>query len=156
MINKKTGKKWDLDDFAITTASGTLPKEPVPFDETQAAFKTLNFTDEEQLMIYKTTQAVLLLGNVEFNYVADGSFVETGGKTASQPKEPEMLQDVCELLEIRYDDFQLLICVQFFMGKMQNVPSMIILMGNRNAILKEIYNRMFNWLVQKLNRNLLS
>jgi myosin heavy subunit len=29
-------------------------------------------------------------------------------------------------------------------------------MGIRNSILKEIYNRMFNWLVQKLNRNLLS
>jgi hypothetical protein len=29
-------------------------------------------------MIYKTTQAVLLLGNVEFDYKEDGSFVEDG------------------------------------------------------------------------------
>jgi hypothetical protein len=42
MINSKTGKKWVLDDFLICANSGTLPNEPVPFDETQAAFKVIN------------------------------------------------------------------------------------------------------------------
>ena len=115
------------------------------YHETLDAFKVTGFSDLEIMAIWKTVAAVLLLGNLNFK--------ETG--EAAQVEDKALFGNICSLLDVSPEALEIsfTVNVRNIQGQELRKPlRMAEAFTYRNAFTKELYNRLFNWLVKKLNK----
>jgi myosin heavy subunit len=124
------------------------------FDDTNNSFNRLNFEKEEQDAVYKMLALVLNLGNVEI----DASTWVDGDRPCSL-KDGPYLEKVLKYLEVDKEAF-----ISGIVSKRVITPDQKTLFsprtpaqaeGIKDAVAKDLFNNVFNWIVRKLNNNLL-
>ena len=119
------------------------------FKETEEAFKITGFSEVEVMAIFKIVASCLLLGNVTFKEVG-------GDKTIVEDK-GGLFTSACELLEINCDVLESALThnVRMIQGNFLKSPLKIYdSYIYKNSFTKELYSRLFNWIVKKLNNML--
>lgn len=122
----------------------------------QKAFKetleslTLFFRDDEIMMIWRILASCLLLGNIEF--IEDNAF--SNNKINLNPESNLTLTNVCKMLGLNKSAFEE--CMTMVTRKIgdQVIKSPLKLyecIQIKNSIAKELYSRMFNYIVKRLN-----
>ena len=123
------------------------------YDDVIKSFRDLDFTPEQIDGIWRILAAVLYMGN----FKVDESNYEEGSKGCKIIRD-EAWNNVVELLEIDEDLFE-----EALTHKKLKVNTMITksplspshTKNNIDSISRDFYNKMFNWIVIKLNKTLL-
>tara|TARA_R110002050_G_scaffold283121_2_gene431354 strand:- start:307 stop:1179 length:873 start_codon:yes stop_codon:yes gene_type:complete len=109
----------------------------------------LGFSQEEQDWIFRTTTAVLLLGNIEFKPNAKGD---------SQIVNPQTISTVAKLLDVNEKEFTESIISRWFVIKGQDPTNIPFkpeeAVAAADATAKAIYGRMFDFIVERVNKSM--
>lgn len=111
----------------------------------QSAMRTLNFTPEEMGSIWRIVAAVLHLGNVEFT---------TGDGEASHVNTPKLTRQVAQLLQVDEQELVRALCSRVIAASgevMHKGHTASQANFGRDAFGKAIYERLFKWIVSKIN-----
>ena len=117
------------------------------FKETIECFRINDFTEEEINSILKIVAGVLLLGNIKFvqkgkQFDIDNTYV---------------LKNICELFQCNQSDLVKALTLKINVINNENLESPLSLencITSRDSLAKEIYNRLFLWIVKKMNSRL--
>ena len=116
------------------------------YQEVIDCFKSTNFSDEEIRVIFKVIAAVLLIGNIKFNVENSKCNLENR----------DVYDNICKLLNIEADPLLDALTRKFMPSEKKYGGSY-----NQNQVksyfdglAKELYNRLFLWIVKKLNKTL--
>ena len=117
------------------------------FKETMECFRINDFTEEEINSILKIIAGVLLLGNIKFVQKPKKCDIENS----------YVLKNICELFQCNQDDLvtALTLKINTISGEIIESPlTMENCITSRDSLAKEIYNRLFLWIVKKMNSRL--
>ncbi|XP_004348329.2 myosin-1 [Capsaspora owczarzaki ATCC 30864] len=153
-------QKWQTDfsiygpeSFTYTSQAGCLDvpgmDDTQDFAETLNALKIIGVPEKEQYDLFRLVSAVLWLGNVEIAENADQAYVTDPSTLAHVAYLLEVPQ---EMLDACFRERQVETKRGGRRGTLYNVP----LNGAqsaavRDALSKSIYNRIFDWLVERIN-----
>ncbi|OCT83014.1 myosin-9 [Xenopus laevis] len=129
------------------TIPGQLDKDL--FQETMEAMKIMGFSDEEQIGLLRVISVVLQLGNIAFKK-------ERNTDQASMP-DNTAAQKVCHLMGINVNDFTrgiLLPRIKVGRDYVQKAQTKEQADFAIEALAKATYERMFRWLVMRVNKAL--
>eukprot|EP00941_MAST-03F_sp_MAST-3F-sp1_P002033 g2033.t1 len=144
VIGHGHGPEYDIKRF-----NAPLSDDP---DDTgvRAALRAANVDDEKQNALWQTIAGCLKLLSVEFSSVGD---------EGSKVSDPEFAKEVAELLGLS-ENFGEMLCIYRlnlpggkFADKACNAAGSE---DNRNALAKDIYNRIFQWLIMTVCNDVLS
>lgn len=123
------------------------------------AFKILNFSEEEIEKIFKIVSTILLIGNLEFDLSLNDEKETSTHENTLKIKNKDIFSKICSLLncepEILEKSF-------LFRAIYLKVESKLIFKPfqlneaaiNKNTFSKELYDKLFKWIVKKLNESL--
>jgi len=141
----------DANDFKYLNHSGCTKVDGVDdvreFEDTNVAMKVLEFSADDRATLLKTVAAVLHIGNLEFK-----------GDEVATIVNPESLKRAADLLQV--DDVALsngLLKPRIAAGRGELIAKALNprqAASNRDALSKAIYNRLFLWVVDKINKTL--
>ncbi|CAD8075420.1 unnamed protein product [Paramecium sonneborni] len=117
------------------------------FKETSECMDKMNFTPQEKQYIFQILAGILHLGNMSIQGDANKSFII----------EDFSLKASCQLLGLDSDDMTKIICkVQTLMGKeiIMKENSIDSACSARDTLAKHIYEKLFNWLIERVNSQL--
>uniref|UniRef100_H2ZQ86 Myosin motor domain-containing protein n=1 Tax=Ciona savignyi TaxID=51511 RepID=H2ZQ86_CIOSA len=123
------------------------------FQETVHAFTLLGVSSKHQSLIFRLLSAVLHMGNIDIEETSNGSshcFIS---------QEDEHLQTMCSLLGIEAKHM-----AQWFCHKKITTMAEVLItplthdqaLGSRDALAKHMYAKLFDWIVTKVNRALVT
>ena len=119
------------------------------YKETIECFEINDFSDIEIKCILKIVAAVLLIGNLRFAKKGDGYEIEN----------INIAKNICNLLACNIEDFRKALTLKITSIRGEVYESHLSLddcMSSRDSLAKEIYNRLFSWIVMKMNSRLKS
>ena len=116
------------------------------YKEVMNCFKSTYFTDEEIKEIFKVISAVLLLGNIKFKVENNKCILEN----------KDIYENVCKLLNIESEPLLDAITRKYIPSEEKyDGPFEYNQIKNFfDSLAKELYNRLFLWIVKKLNKTL--
>ncbi|EAR84886.2 myosin head protein (macronuclear) [Tetrahymena thermophila SB210] len=145
-----SGKK--VEDFVYLNQSSCRNLENMNdqemFQGILDSLRKMNFSDNLELSIFKLLSAILYLGNIEFDDK------EYDVNTPCKVQNEDMLQIVATLLSTDSNQLK-----ESFIKKARQTPGSIIYspvtknecINNKNTLSKALYDKLFSWLVGKLN-----
>ncbi|XP_077866733.1 unconventional myosin-Id-like [Saccoglossus kowalevskii] len=119
--------------------------DKVDYNANMAAMKTLGFTKDEQSAIWRIVASILHLGDMKF---------ETEDKETSHVVTKNLLKDISKILKVAPDQLEKTLCFRVVAARGEAIEK-----GHtkedaeygRDAFAKAIYERMFTWVVNKIN-----
>ncbi|KAM9363330.1 myosin-9-like [Symphorus nematophorus] len=144
-----------LEDYSkyrfLSSGNVTIPgqQDKDMFTETMEAFKIMSIPEEERIGLLKVVSAVLQLGNMTFKK-------ERHSDQASMPDDTAA-QKVCHLLSINVTDFtRAILSPRIKVGRdyVQKAQTQEQAEFAVEALAKASYERMFRWLVLRINKAL--
>lgn len=124
------------------------------YNKVVEGFDTLGFSEVEKVAIWKLLSAVLNLGNLEID---SSTFDE--GSTPCKLVENKPLKSVLKLLGTSYDNLNFNICSKVtdnkVTGRYETPIPPVKCKNTIDAFAKELFNKLFSWIIKKLNLNLL-
>ena len=117
------------------------------FKEAMECFQINDFTKDEIDNILKIIAGVLLIGNIKF--------VQKGKKC--EIENMDLLKNICDLLQCVQEDIVKALTLKINVINNESIESPLTMencITSRDSLAKEIYNRLFLWIVKKMNSRL--
>mmetsp|Transcript_6532 Transcript_6532/g.4657 ORF Transcript_6532/g.4657 Transcript_6532/m.4657 type:complete len:264 (+) Transcript_6532:731-1522(+) len=152
LINEKTKKPYEYTDFNYLKIGGDLTVEydVEGYNEVMETFIKLQFTQGEMDAIWKMISAILHLGQIEF----DDKVFEEGEKPCGL-KDKTVMEKIAKLLgyaDLGKLEKTILFTQKKVAGQVFETPNKIgKCVDTANALSKQMFNNMFNWLVVRMN-----
>lgn len=122
------------------------------FLKTRSAFTELGINEDDQMKMFGVVSAILHLGNILLEPGEDES-------TCNVSKKNLHFDIVCDLLSLNKEEMQLWLCNRQISSGSERIIKPLTAKEagyGRDALAKHIYARVFDWIVAKINRNLLT
>ena len=141
----------DIKNYNYLNNSGCIKLKSIDdsklYKETMECFEINEFNENEIWCILKVVAAVLLIGNIKFIKKGDKYEIEN----------MDVAENICKLLDCKKDDFikNITLKIRKIKDNIYETPlSLDDCVSSRNSLAKELYKRLFLWIVKKLNSRL--
>ena len=117
------------------------------YKETIDCFRINDFTEDEISSVLKIIAGVLLLGNIKF--------IQKGKKCDIENN--YVVKNICELFQCLEEDLVKALTAKINVINGESIESPLTIencITSRDSLAKEIYNRLFLWIVKKMNSRL--
>lgn len=151
------GKRLEWKNFNYLKNGGDLSEkhDVAGWNEMLETIQKLGFSEPQQDAIWRCCAAVLLLGQVDYD---KNSFKDVDNNTVGKLANPDIATKIAKLLGIKNEAFLAKIMVQArsIAGKevLWKANSLKKSTDNKDALAKQLFNNMFDWLVIMMNRTI--
>lgn len=119
------------------------------FDQLLHSFKTMGITESEQDGIFKTLAAILHLGNIKLSASASGDQAVIADRSS--------ITTLCELLSVDESEFEKALLNPILRAGKETIKQsrdVAQVTYSIESLCRTLYERLFSWLVERLNRAL--